>query len=411
MSVATMPVFGVEDSAILSRKHKRVESIDLLRGIVMIIMALDHVRAYFHYDAFFYSPTDISKASVPLFFTRWITHFCAPVFVFLAGTAAYLYGTKKSKRELSYFLLTRGIWLVLVELFIVVLFRTFNPLYTYLNLQVIFAIGICMIALSAIIYMNRWMILLTGILLISMHNLLDDVHVAGNSIQAFLWSVLHDVRDVNHFTFGRFEVYVRYPVLPWIGVMALGYSLGQLYARGYDPVKRRRILLGLGMGAIILFIILRLDNWYGDRAPWSVQQQPVYSFLSFLNVTKYPPSLQYILIMLGPALIFLSLTEKPLNTITSRIAVIGRVPMFYYLGHILLIHILAIGAALLTGYPEMIILHKGVTEIPALKGYGFSLLPVHLLWIVHVLILYPFCKWFDQYKRAHQSKRWWLSYL
>jgi uncharacterized membrane protein len=394
--------------AMISLKPGRVESIDLLRGTVMIIMALDHVRGYFHYDAFMYSPTDLSQTNVALFFTRWITHFCAPVFIFLAGTSAYLYGVKRSKKELSFFLLKRGIWLVLAEVFIVGLFRTFNPSYTYLNLQVIFVIGISMIVLSVIIYMNRWLILLTGALLIGAHNLLDSVHIEGNSFSAFFWSILH---DENHFTFGRFNVYVRYPVIPWLGVMTLGYYLGRFYASGYEPIKRRKNLLILGIASITLFIILRSGNWYGDAAHWSIQKNPIFSMLSFLNVTKYPPSLLYILITLGPSLIFLAFTEKKLNAWATQIVIFGRVPMFYYLAHILLIHILAAVAALSTGYPEMIVLNNPLNTITALRGYGFNLLTVHLLWIMHILILYPFCKWFDRYKRSHQSEYWGLSYM
>lgn len=387
---------------------KRIESIDLLRGVVMIIMALDHVRDYFHYDAFIYSPTDLSQTNVPLFFTRFITHYCAPVFVLLAGMSAYISGTKKSRKELSFFLWTRGLWLVFAELFLVSLFRTFNPTYMYLNLQVIWTIGMSMIALSAIIYMNRRLILLTAIVLIAAHNLLDTVHVQGSGFLAVAWSFLH---DVNHFTFGKLNLYVKYPVLPWLGIMTLGYYLGFLYTPGYDQAKRRSALLRLGTGMIIIFILFRITNFYGDAAQWSVQKNPVFSLLSFLNVSKYPPSLLYTLVTLGPALIFLALTEKPLNKWTAKVVIIGRVPMFYYLAHILLIHILAIVAALCTGYPEMIVLKKHVNETLELKGYGFDLGAVYLIWIIHILLLYPFCKWFDQYKRAHQSRYRWLSYL
>ncbi len=387
---------------------KRVESIDLLRGVVMIIMALDHVRDYFHRDAFLYDPTDLTRTNIPLFFTRFITHYCAAVFVFLAGISAYLYGLKKSKKELSIFLFTRGIWLVLVELFIVSLFRTFNPYYTYVHLQVIWAIGICMIVLSGIIYMPKLIILLTGIALAGAHNLLDTVHERGNTLGAFLWSLLHEEK---HFTFSNFNVYVHYPVLPWLGVMVLGYCAGSLYAPDYNPDERKEVLQATGIGAIILFIILRANNWYGDAAIWSIQKNAAFSFLSFLNVTKYPPSLLYILITLGPALLFLSITEKPLNALTQKIAIFGRVPMFYYLAHILLIHILAVVAALIKGYPAMIILSKSVDATSQLKGFGFDLPTVYLVWLGLVLFLFPFCRWFDQYKRKHQHKQWWLSYL
>src|SRR4030095_14459062 len=330
-------------------KNKRIESIDFLRGVVMIIMALDHVRDYFHYDAFMYSPTDLSQTNVPLFFTRFITHYCAPVFVFLAGTSSYLYGVKRSKKQLSLYLLTRGLWLVFLEISIVGLFRTFS--YTYLNLQVIWAIGISMIVLSVLIYLPRALILLSAILLIAAHDLLDTVHVAGNSSVEVLWSILHDVK---HFTYGYFIIYVHYPVLPWIGVMTAGYYLGSLYARDYPAIKRKQILFTLGVGAIALFIILRFVNWYGDPVQWSTQKNAAFTLLSFLNVEKYPPSLLYLLVTLGPALVFLALTEKPLNNKwMSKIIIFGRVPMFYYLAHILLIHILAIVSALVAGYPGM----------------------------------------------------------
>jgi uncharacterized membrane protein len=408
MKTISVQELGADRPAIISLKPGRVESIDLLRGVVMIIMALDHVRDYFHYDAFYYSPTDLSQTSVPLFFTRWITHYCAPVFVFLAGISAYLSGKKKSRKELSFFLVTRGIWLVLVELFIISLFRSFNPGYPYLNLQVIWAIGISMIVMSALVYLNRNLILLTGILLITTHNLLDNTHVPGSNFPAVLWSMLH---DPGTFTFGSLDVYIRYPVLPWIGVMMLGYYLGSLYSADFDSGKRKKTLLLLGVVAIILFMILRSGNLYGDAAKWSEQRNGVYSFLSFLNVTKYSPSLLYILITLGPALVLLALIEKPINRWTRKIVVFGQVPMFYYLAHILLIHILAAIAALLTGYSEMVVLYKAAYDTVELKGYGFNLLTVYIIWIGLIMLLYPFCTWFARYKKTHSSEYRWLSYL
>ena len=389
-------------------KTNRVQSLDLLRGVVMIIMALDHVRDYFHFDAFMYSPEDLTQTNVPVFLTRWITHFCAPVFVFLAGTSSYLYGVKRSKKELSFFLWTRGLWLVFVELFIINLFRTFNLSYTFLNVQVIWAIGISMIILSLFIYINRQVVLVIGLLLVGAHNLFDDLHVAGTGFSAIFWSILH---DPNHFLFGDVYFNVRYPVLPWIGIMLLGYYVGSLYTYDYDPIKRRKILRLLGIASIVLFIILRFDNWYGDAAHWLEQKNFSFSVLSFLNVTKYPPSLQYTLVTLGPALVFLSVSEKPLKWLEKRIAIYGRVPMFYYLAHILLIHFLASIAGVLTGYPEMIVINSGVNAVKALKGYGFSLTSTYLLWVTLVILLFPFCQCFDKYKRTYSAKYWWLSYL
>ena len=389
--------------------NKRVESIDLLRGLVMIIMALDHTRDYFHNSAFLFNPEDLAQTNTILFLTRWVTHFCAPVFVLLAGCSAYLYGIKRSRKQLAFFLLTRGIWLVVAELFIISLFRTFNPTYHFFNLQVIWAIGISMIVLSGLIYLKQRYVLLVGIVLVATHNLLDNTHIPGSNALSIFWSFLH---EPSYFTIGHSVFHIHYPVLPWIGIMAIGYCLGSLYARDYDPVSRKRILLILGLGAISLFVILRSGNLYGDAAVWATQRNAVYSILSFLNVTKYPPSLLYILITLGPALIFLSLTEQPLTLIKKKIAVFGRVPMFYYLAHILLIHFFAVAGAVLSGYKwSDMVLTSMVQRQPELKGYGFNLAIVYIIWIVLVLILYPLCTWFDRYKRANQSTKPWLSYL
>lgn len=409
----TTPVIHIADMTTIGLSNNisktiRVQSIDLLRGIVMIIMALDHVRDYFHYDAFVYSPTDLSRTSATLFFTRFITHYCAPVFVFLAGASAFLSGTKKSKKELSVFLFTRGLWLVFAELFILSLFKTFNPTYPYLNLQVIWAIGLSMIVLSGLIYIKTSYILVLGLALVLGHNLLDNVHVSGNGIGSFLWAVLHEQKI---FRIGYISIFVNYPIMPWIGVMALGYCCGSLYTNGFDEMRRRKLLLLIGVGAILLFIALRANNFYGDASNWSSQKNMLYSFLSFINVTKYPPSLLYSLITLGPALIFLSVSERPIKSLGKKIIVFGNVPMFYYMAHLLFIHILASIAALMTGYPEMLILNTSVFNTTALKGYGFSLTDVYLIWICLVLFLYPLCKWFSKYKKAYQPVYRWLSYF
>jgi len=389
--------------------QKRIESIDLLRGIVMIIMAVDHVRDYFHGSAFLFNPEDLNHTNIILFFTRWITHFCAPVFVFLAGISAYLYGAQKTKKELSFFLFTRGLWLVFAELFILSLFRTFNPSFHFLNLQVIWVIGLSMIALSAMIYMTRTLVLVTGILLIACHNLLDNVHVPGNNIPGFFWALLH---DPGYFTSGYFTFHVHYPAIPWIGIIAVGYCCGSLFTREFDPEKRRTILLSLGLITTVLFIIIRFINVYGDFSHWSVQSSVAFTILSFLNLTKYSPSLLYVLMTLGPALIFLAVTEKPLNGLGKMITTFGRVPMFYYLLHILLIHLFALIAAVATGYKwSDMVLTTMIYRSPGLKGYGFNLLTVYIVWVAVIVILYPICKWFDHYKRTHRAGQWWLNYL
>jgi len=371
----------------------------------MIIMALDHVRDYFHRDAFLYSPTDLSQTTIFLFFTRFITHYCAPVFVFLAGVSAYLYGGNKSRKQTAWYLFTRGLWLIFAELFLLSLGRTFNPSFPFFNLQVIWAIGISMIVLSAMIYMRRTLILLLAIILIAAHNLLDNLHMPNN----FLWSFLHEGGD---FVIRDTHISVHYPVLPWIGIIALGYYFGRLFNSQYSPSKRKKRLLYIGSTMIAVFFILRTFNLYGDANHWFSQKNNVYSMLSVLNVTKYPPSLLYTLITIGPALIFLALTEKPLSSFTPKIVVFGRVPFFYYVVHIYLIHLLAIIGAQALGFNwSDMILDDRVNNVEKLTGYGFDLTTVYLVWFWLVLFLYPICKWFDQYKRAHQSRHKWLSYL
>jgi uncharacterized membrane protein len=238
---------------------------------------------------------------------------------------------------------------------------------------------------------------------------LDTVHVPGNGLPSFLWALLHEKQL---FTFGPFLILVHYPLLPWIGTMAVGYWFGSLYSPQQEPEERRRILLLVGVGASLLFVVARFGNWYGDPAPWSPQQSAVLDLLSFLNLTKYPPSLLYLLMTLGPALIFLACTEKAPSAFTAPIAVYGRVPMFYYLSHFLLIHVVATLTAPIAGYRMTdMILSSSLFDAPALKGYGYDLPIVYLVWVSVVLVLFPLCRWFDRYKRAHLSTRWWLSYL
>lgn len=383
---------------------KRIQSIDLLRGIVMIIMALDHVRDYFHADSLRFEPTDLEQTNVLLFFTRWITHFCAPVFVFLAGTSAFLSGQRKTKKQLSVFLLTRGLWLIFLEVTIVNFAWSFNIKLPFIGLGVIWALGISMIALAAIIHLPKMLILAVGTLIVFGHNLLDTIHLDG-----FLWSALHETKlfqlDDSHL------LRLAYPVLPWIGIMALGYCFGSLYTPGLTAAKRKKWLLSIGTGAIALFIIIRAINFYGDPTPWAVQNSATFTFLSFLNTFKYPPSLLYTLMTLGPAMIFLAFTEKASTRFTQPIIHIGRVPMFYYILHLYLIHLIAMFAAEFSGFSwSDMILQRRTWLDPQLKGYGFSLGFTYLVWVVIVLLLYPLCKWYDKYKTAHKQK-WWLSYL
>jgi uncharacterized membrane protein len=387
----------------------RIKSIDVLRGLIMIIMALDHTRDYFNADAFLFDPLNLDKTNVLLFFTRWITHFCAPIFILLAGTSAFISGQKKTKKELSSFLVKRGLWLVFLELTVVNFAWFFNIHFSFILLAVIWALGICMIFLAGIIFLPGKVILWLGIILVAGHNLLDNIHFPGNNFMAYLWSFLH---EQNGYRIANHGVLFAYPILPWIGVMALGYCLGELFSSSYDPIKRRKLLLTIGSSALVLFVILRGINVYGNLKPWKEQSSAVFSFLSFLDITKYPPSLDYILLTDGTALVFLSLIETISNRFTRFVSVYGRVPMFYYLLHIYLIHLIALMAAVLTGFEwtQMTSFNTWVTYSGQLKGYGFSLGVVYLVWISVVILLYPLCKWYDRYKSSHREK-WWLSYL
>jgi len=387
----------------------RITSIDFLRGAIMIIMALDHVRDYLLRDSFYYDPLDLEKTSGILFFTRWITHFCAPIFMLLAGTSAFLISQKKSKKDTSLFLLKRGIWLIFLEMIIVNFGWNFNITFPMFFFITIWALGVSMIVLAGLIHLPKQIILVFCIALVAGHNLFDNFHLAGNGLPAFGWSLLHEQRPF----FWHNEIFlVGYPLIPWIGVMPLGYLMGQWYAAGYDANKRKRNLLIAGFSAVVIFIVLRYSNVYGDPVKWTTQKTPFYTFLSFIKANKYPPSLLYILMTLGPACLFLAFTEKMNGAIVKVVSVYGRVPMFYYLVHIYVIHLIAmIASALTTGqHWDIWILKQPIWFTESLRGYGFSLVVAYVIWVAVVIVLYPFCKKYDQYKQSHKEK-WWLSYL
>ncbi|MEO6732303.1 MAG: heparan-alpha-glucosaminide N-acetyltransferase domain-containing protein [Ferruginibacter sp.] len=389
----------------LNLPGKRIESIDLLKGLVMVIMAIDHTRDFFHSAAFIYDPTDPTQTSIPIYFTRWITHFCAPVFCFLAGTSAFLAGRKKSKKELSVFLLTRGLWLVFIE-FTIVNFAWYFDIYFHSpGLLVIWSLGISMIVLAALVHLPRLYILIFSCVLIFGHNMLDNVHFQGN----YLWAILHDGAIFNFSENSR--LYVFYPVVPWIAVMSLGYCFGSLYDKSFDAGKRKRILNIIGFSAIAVFLLVRGTNIYGNPSKWIGFDTASKTMMSILNPAKYPPSLSYLLMTLGPALIFLANTENLKGRVVNFFSTFGRVPFFYYILHIYFIHLTALVFAQLTGFGwQKMILSDWVGNSPLLKGYGFRLWVVYLVWIGIILLLYPLCKKFDRYKLNHKEK-WWLSYL
>jgi uncharacterized membrane protein len=382
----------------------RLDSVDRLRGLVMVLMALDHSRGYF--TSPFVDPTDLEHASAALFLTRWVSHLCAPTFIFLAGTGAYLAASRgKSKPELSWFLLTRGLWIVFLGLTFVKFCWTFSINLHWYNADVLWAIGWSMVVLAWLVFLPTSIVTALGLLMIAGHNLLDHVNPAVLGPFSDLWEILH--RKEMHrdgpleFFGGAIKFDTQYPLIPWIGVMAVGYGFGALLLR--DAASRRKWLLGLGAGLCAGFLVLRAANVYGDPDPWSAQRDGLFTVLSFLNCHKYPPSLLYLLMTLGPALLLLALFERAPSLPGRPLLVFGRVPMFFYLLHIPLIHALARVTALVRYGPAIM----DADQIPA--DYGYSLPVAYGVCLGVVLVLYPACRWFAGVKSRRRDA--WLSYI
>jgi uncharacterized membrane protein len=379
----------------------RIESVDVVRGVIMIVMALDHTRDFFGMPGA--NPTDPAGVGAALFFTRWVTHFCAPVFFLLTGTGAYLSLRKKSVAALSGFLLTRGLWLIVLELTLVrCLGFQFNIDYRVTMLLVLWALGWSMIALSALVHLPIPAIATIGVVLIAGHNLLDSVR-SSNPI----WLVLHRPGVV---LAGRHLVFVSYPLIPWIGVTAVGFALGRVYDRA--PERRRAFLLRTGAALSAAFVVLRAINIYGDPSRWTAQHSSTATLLSFLNTTKYPPSLLFLLMTLGPALLALAAADRGTPRVLRPAVIFGRVPMFYFVLHLPLIHLVAIVVAW-ARYHEVHwmfespdLAHYPFTPPP---GWGYSLPVVYAVWIGVVIALYPACRWFAGLKQRRRDA--WLSYL
>lgn len=387
----------------MAAKPERLGSVDLLRGMVMALMALDHVRDYFT-DARFY-PLDLTQTNILLYMTRWITHFCAPVFVFLAGTGAFLSLTRgKTVPELSRFLFTRGLWLVFIELTVVRFGWLFNIDYTLAIGQVIWAIGWSMVALAVLIRFPVKVATIFGLLMIALHNLFDDVTPDQLGILGWPWQILHAGGPINYMQ--GYSFLVAYPLIPWIGVMAVGYGFGTILIK--EASARRKTLLRLGLAITAGFILIRATNLYGDPNQWSQQKDVVFTAFDFINCEKYPPSLLYLMITLGPAIAVLPLLERARGWMAQFFIVFGRVPMFFYIIHIPLIHGLALLAAYLTGY-DTGFMFGNVPPWEWPPGYGFGLPVVYVVWGGVVLALYPVCKWFAEVKKRRKDV--WLSYL
>jgi len=403
--VATVPAIPLADPEARDQPRQRLDSVDLLRGVVMVVMALDHVRDFFTRSAHLFDPADLARTTAPLFFTRWVTHFCAPTFVFLAGASAFLYGSRpgRSRPELARFLLSRGLWLVVIELTVVRLAWQFNLDYRFFALQVIWAIGWSMVALAALVWLPIRLVGVFGLLMIATHNLLDGFgasplragpgEFADASLGDWIWSILHVQNPP-----------VMYPLVPWIGVMAAGYAFAPVLR--HEPAKRRRELLLVGAALVAGFILLRALNLYGDSQPWSVQRSGLFTVLSFLNTTKYPPSLLYLLMTLGPALLSLVLFERVRGSVAQFFTVYGRVPFLFYVAHLYLIHALVLVVAGLRGDDVQAYLTLW-RFMPDSWGYGLGV--TYLIWVFVVISLYPLCRWFAGVKARRREA--WLSYL
>ncbi len=392
----------------------RIESIDIVRGIVMVIMALDHVRDYFHIGANTGDPLDLTTTTTFLFFTRWITHFCAPTFIFLSGTSIYLQSLRKTKKELGVFLLKRGLWLIIAEWCIVSFGWTFNIHYNIIPFQVIWAIGISMFLFGLLMLINipYKLIFALGVILVAGHNLLDFPEAAPGFQSNFWWDLFHHGVFVPYQFAPNHVALMVYPFAAWMGVMMLGYCTGLLFTTDYTPEKRKKILTRIGLSLIVLFVLVRFTNAYGDPRDWSVQPNGFYTLLSFIDVTKYPPSLLFLCMTIGPALILLAYTENIKNRFSNAMVVFGRTAFFYYILHIYFIHIAAAICFFARGHTFADAANVG-QQFPFMfvaPGEGYGLPVVYLVWILIVIGLYPLCKWYDRYKTAHKEK-WWLSYL
>jgi uncharacterized membrane protein len=385
----------------VTTKRARIESVDLLRGVVMIIMALDHTRDYFGMPG---SPTNLATAGVALFFTRWVTNFCAPVFFLLTGTGARLSLGKRSKSDLSRFLFTRGLWLIFLD---VVLFRClilqFNFDYHVTIITVLWALGWSMIVLSALIWLPPSIVTAFGVIMIATHNLLDSVDSSNP-----LWTILHSPNFLLNTP--AHSVRIAYPLIPWIGVTAAGYGLGAIYS--WNEGRRRKLLLRLGTCLTLGFILLRAINIYGDPFRWTHQRTAVYTVLSFLNTIKYPPSLLFLLMTLGPAILFLWLIDDHTPSVLRPALVYGKVPMFYYLLHFFTIHVLAVIICYVrygeihSMFQSPDLAHFPISQPP---GWGLTLPWVYLIWIAVVIAVYPLCRLYARLRQ--RSTNPWLSYL
>lgn len=391
----------------------RITSVDALRGLVMIVMALDHTRDFLNAEAMAFAPDDLARTTPLLFFTRWITHVCAPVFFLTAGLGARVRLDRpgQSRAEVAHFLWTRGLWLILVEVTVMRLAMNFTWDSRYpVFLIILWALGWAMIALATLVFLPPRAVGAIGLAIVCLHNLLDGVRQSAWGAFAPLWTVLHQPGVI---TIGGMPAIAGYPLLPWIGVMALGFWLGGLYR--WSAERRRRVLVAMGSAAVVGFFLLRGVNGYGDPSPWHAQPSAAMTLVSFLNATKYPPSLTFLLMTLGPALLLLAALERRQLDVRHPFVAFGRVPFAYYVVHFWLLHVIAVamafaryGAATWTflwhPLPSM-----GGDRAMFPRDLGVSLGWSYVAWILLVASLYAPARWLADVKRRTRS--WWIGYL
>ena len=396
----------VNTTTLPASNRQRINSIDVLRGLIMLIMALDHIR-----DVFLFGnpePTDLATTTPMLFFTRWITHFCAPIFVFLSGISAYLAGQRRTKKELSVFLIQRGIWLVFIELIVINSAFELNLYFHALVLQVIWAIGVSMILLGLLIWLPMRVIAIIGAITFLGHNIFDYIPTKGLLIKFLFTSSGFGPDSVVQFDQSHYLL-IAYAILPWTGVMLLGYVFGQLFQKGFDAAKRQHVILLISFILFLVFIVLRYFNLYGDPAPWSHQKNLELSIVSFFNVTKYPCSLQYLCMTLSAGTLLLVVFERTNNRLARIFVVYGSVPFFYYVLHFYLIRFFNIIVFYIAGFKNADIPARDFDFSFHPSGFGFHLFGVYVIWFIVMASLYLPCQWFGKYKKTH--KQWWLSYL
>jgi uncharacterized membrane protein len=373
---------------------ERVSAIDIVRGLIMVIMALDHTREF--WGATPVRPEDVSQTSALLFFTRWITHLCAPGFIFLSGVSIYLYQTRKEiKSAASVFALTRGAWLIVVEVVLMSFILTHG--YNLIVLSILWVIGWCMIFMAGAVWLPRTAIIVIGLLMIAAHNLWPSINPVSPLEIAL--AAFHNTP----FFIPSAGVLVAYTIIPWLGVMMAGYASGTIITGGLKDATFRY----LGISLLVFFVIARLLNGYGEPLPFEVQERgAVFTVLSFLNVSKYPPSLLFLSVTLGIVLILLTLFRKK-SRLTSFLSVYGKVPFFFFVLHFALLSLASYLWTLVAFGEGVNLAFTNFDQLP--EQYEPSLLRVYFVWFLVIVITYLPCRWFGSYKARH--RHWWLSYL